>query len=383
MHGFTRSFLCCSLLQVNLAFATSAADPGALSAALGEDTFLAGGAVELLEPVSGDALLAGGTVDSNASIGGDATVAGGQVAIRATVGDDLYVAGGQVEVDALVHGNVRIAGGRVRIAPESRLEGGVAIVGGTVNAQGRYGHYLTVAGGDVTVGGEIVGDVHVYAQRLTVLPGTRIDGELSYRASNELQLPADVVIGGGVVRDETQGGPPDGSTAWGPGDAAAGVGWLWVAGLFAIGLLLAIGFARFSRQTTAVLLDRPWLGLGVGFVALVCIPAGAVMLFVTLIGIPLAVIVLLLYLAMLIAAYVVGALYLGDRGLAAARPGMPATAGLRLLALFLALLALSLLSAVPLLGSLARLAVLLLGLGGIVLALWPGSRGGNPVPGQS
>jgi hypothetical protein len=348
-------------------------DSQSVTTALGDDYFGAGAAVELREPITGDALLAGGTVESNASIGGDATMAGGQVAVRATVGDDLYVAGGRVEVDALVAGNARIAGGRVRVAPETRIEGGAAIAGGTVTIGGSFGRYLTVAGGDVTLGGEVAGDVRVYADSLTVLPGTRIGGRLSYRSSAAVTLPPDVEIQGGAVREREQASG-QAQPAWDAEDTAGRVGWLWLGGLFAVGLLLAYSFAKFSRQTTRALSDRPWLGMGVGFLALVCVPAIAAALAITLIGIPLALILVLLYLAMLIGAYVIGALYLGDRVLAAARPGAPVTAGLRLGALFLVLIALALVNSIPLLGNVVRFGVLLLGLGGMVLALWGGRR---------
>ena len=364
-----------------LAFPVLADDDESIASNLGDDYFGAGAMVELREPITGDALMAGGTVESNASIGGDATMAGGEVAVRATVGDDLYAVGGQVEVDALVAGNARLAGGRVRITPESRIDGGVAIAGGTVAADGTFGKYLTIAGGNVTLGGHINGDVRVYADELTVLPGTRIAGRLSYRTSGDVTLPDDVQIDGGVSRDGNEiAGGRHRERAWDPVRTAGRVAWLWLAGLFAVGLLLAFGLAKFSHQTTRVLSGQPWIGIGVGFLVLVCVPAIATALFVTLIGIPLALIVALIYLAMLIAAYVIGALYLGDRALARARPGAPVTAGWRLAALLVVLIGLAIVGSIPLLGSIARFAVLLLGLGGIVLALWGRSPAPPPAP---
>lgn len=346
--------------------------------AIEDDYFLAGGSVRLEQTVGGDALLAAGKVESNASIAGDASLAGGQVAVRATVGQDLYAVAGQLEVDALVQGNARLAGGRVRITPESSIAGGVAIAGGSVDAEGEFGDYLTVAGGDVTIGGIVYGDVRVYAGRLTVLPGTRIGGELRYRTRSPVQLPEDLEVGEGISRDEDR--PAAVADGWGSAGAARGAGWFWFAGLLALGLLLAYAFAGFSRRTTAALGARPWFGMVVGLAVLAGVPFLAVALAITLVGLPLALILVLVYLAMLIGAYVVGALYLGDRALEALRPGQPASAGRRLLALLLVLLLLALVGGLPLLGSLARLAVLLLGMGGIVLALWGWPRAPSPDP---
>jgi hypothetical protein len=354
--------------------AAAAREGNEARAVLGDDHFGAGAIVTLAEPVAGDALLAGGTVESNASVGGDVTAAGGQVAVRATVGDDLYAAGGRVEVDALVSGNARLAGGRVVVAPESRIDGGTSVAGGTVTLDGRFGRYLTVTGGEVTLGGNVAGDVLVYAESLAVRPGTRIGGRLAYRTAEPVTLPAGVEVLGGVAEASRRPGRDEDV-----GVVPGGIGWLWLAGLFTVGLLLAWALAAFSRRTTRALTERPWIGMAVGLLVLVCVPAVTLALFVTLIGIPLALILLLLYLAMLIAAYVVGALFLGDRVLIAARRQAPLTAGWRLLGLALVLVALALVSAIPVMGDLVRLAVLLLGLGGIVLAVLGGSAHG-PAP---
>lgn len=361
----TRSPRLLVLLLVARAAAAAGPEGGGTEALVGDDFLGAGPEVVLDRPITGDALAAGGTVASNASVGGDATLAGGQVDVGATVGDDLYAAGGQVSVDALVAGNARLAGGRVTITPESRIEGGVALAGGRVRAEGSYGRYLTVAGGDVTLGGTVAGDVRVYADTLTVLPGTRIGGRLRYRVADDVTLPPDLVVGGGAQPEA-----PDGRDAPGGyfGRAASGAGWLWLAGLAAVGLLLAYGLGRHSLAASRALATRPWTGLAVGFAVLVCVPAAAGLLFVTLVGIPLALMLLLVYLAMLIAGYVTGALYLGDRVLARLRGGAEPTPGWRLLGLVAVLVAVGWLAAIPLVGGLARLAVLLLGLGGLVLA---------------
>jgi hypothetical protein len=365
-----------------LAFAPRlpAEDASAFSAGIGDDYFAAGASVVLQDLVPGDALLAGGSIESNASIGGDASIVGGQVSVRATVGDDLYVAGGTVEVDALVNGNARIAGGRAVVAPETRVDGAAAIAGGTVDVRGRFGRYLTVAGGEVTLGGEIDGDVNIYARELRVLPGTRIGGRLVYRTAAPVDLPADLRVGGGVFAGDGTAGAEEGTPpAWDAGSAARGIGWAWLAGLFGVGLLLVLAFAGFSARTTRALTGRAWFGMGIGFLVLVSVPAAAVALVFTLIGIPLALIMMFAYLAMLVGAYVVGALYLGDLLLARTRPDAAVTPAWRLGALLVVLLALALVSALPLVGGLARFAVLLLGLGGLALAGW-GETGGVPVP---
>jgi hypothetical protein len=373
MRGSMHHCLLATLATLAASVVVAAEDGSGAVADLEGDHFAVGAAAALTEPITGDALLAGATVESNASVGGDAILAGGTVAVRATVGEDLYVAGGDVEVDALVAGDARIAAARLTIAPETHIEGSAALAGGHVEIDGSIGRYLTVAGGDVVLGGTIAGEVHVYADELTVKPGTRIGGRLVYRTSRPVTLPPDVQVQGGVApSDDADAGRVPGGEGRHDANGAGRLGWLWLAGLFAVGWLLALAFAQFSRRTTAVLTARPWQGIGIGATVLFGVPALAIALFVTIVGIPLALILLMLYLGSLIGGYVIGVLYLGDRALATARPGRAVTTPWRLGAFLAVLLALSVVGSLPVLGSLARFAVLALGMGGVVLALWPG-----------
>lgn len=344
----------------------------AFGAGAGDDYFAAGATVALNQIVAGDALLAGGRIDSDAAIGGDATLVGGQVAVRTTVGEDLYAAAGWVEVDALIGGDVRLAAGQVQLTPETSIAGSVAIAGGSVTVVGSIGGQLVVAAGEVTLGGDVAGDVRVRARALHVLKGTRIGGNLIYHTSTPVTLPADVQIGGGILPEESAG--DSGAPVQPQADRGAGFAWIWLAGLFAVGVLFAVVFARVSRRTSRALASRPWFGMLAGFLALAATPALIIALLLTLVGIPLALILLPAYVAVLLASYVIGALFLGDRMLVFLRPAGEAGNGWRAAALLVVLLVLALVGDVPLFGWVAHFAVLLLGLGGLLLVLWEGSR---------
>lgn len=366
MHDHRRRVLC-AVAAISLLLAVIR-PVLALSATAGDDYFAAGSSVGLARVVPGDALLAGARIDGDAAIGGDATLVGGQVAVRATVGEDLYVAAGWLEVDALVGGDARLAAGKVGIAPQTSIAGSVAVAGGSVTALGSIGGQLIVAAGDVTLGGDVAGDVRIRARTLHVLEGTRIGGNLIYHTSVPVTLPADVQIGGGILSDEARGA--FGAERRAQDDAGMGPGWIWLAGLFAVGVLFAVAFARVSRRTSRVLAARPWFGMLAGFLVLAATPGLIIALCLTLIGIPLALILLLAYLALLLASYVIGALFLGDRVLAFLRPAGEAGNGWRMAALLLVLVVLALVGDVPLFGGAAHFAVLLLGLGGLLLVLW-------------
>lgn len=335
---------------------------------LGEDLFAAGGTVSIRNPVNGDALLAGGTIDSKSGIAGDAAVTGGEITLGGRIGEDLYAAGGQLEIDAQVGGNARIAGGRVRTSSDARIDGGATIAGGTLRLDGTFGRYLNVAGGSVTLGGRVQGDALVRAEELTLEPGTQIEGKLTYYTPKPIALPADAMVRGGMHHVPTD--EPRKATGWLGDWRSEGLGWVWLTGLFLVGLMIALALPAFAARTSATIAANPWGSLGLGFVALVCIPAAAILLLITIVGIPLALILMMLYFVALLAGYVVGALFLAEKTLTALGRGATAGTGLRVLVFALVLVALALLAFVPVLGWLARVAVLLLGLGAIALAIF-------------
>src|SRR5207253_5267521 len=107
---------------------------------------------------------------------------------------------------------------------------------------------------------------------------------------------------------------------------------------------------------------HPWIALLAGLIALVCIPAAAILLMITIVGIPLAVLAILLYGALLIVGYVLTAVTLGDIALDRARPAGTARAGWRMGAAALAVVVLALLARIPGVGSTVVLVAIVFGL---------------------
>jgi hypothetical protein len=266
----------------------------------------------------------------------------------------------------------------VRIAPESRIEGGATVAGGNVSAAGTFGRYLTLAGGDVELSGHVRGDVHVYADEFKIGPGTRIDGRLICRTAKPVAIPPDAQIAGGLAQANGEVGGDDEGLPW--RRQGGRVGWFWLAGLALVGFLILRLFPSFSAQTTAALNRNTWLGLGLGFLVLVGVPAAVLILLLTVIGIPLAVMALLSYLAMLVAAYVLGAQHIADRLISATRPSVASRLAWRIAALVLVLLGLAFLGLVPVVGNLLRFLVLLLGLGSLALTFVRRYRPDVPAP---
>lgn len=340
-------------------------DEDAVAHVIGADRYFAGGRVELDKPSPGDAIAAGGTVSLGSDVAGDAVLAGGTVDVRARVGQDLYAAGGSLRVDAAVAESARLAGGDVSIGRAARFGGDSVVAGGKVRFDGTAASTLYLAGGTVRFDGEAAGDVVIAGREVDVGPGARIAGALLVRSPAPPRVAEGARIAGGV-RHEVVEAPrvPEGAV-----QVLGGMLFLaWVLGLLLLGLLGLALFPDLSRRAAAGVTERPLASAGLGFALLVGIPIGAILLMVTVIGIPIGLIALAVYFPLLLLGYLAGVVAAGDALLVRFWPG---TTGLRprSLAYVGALVALALLARIPWIGPWVGFAVLLLGLGSLILAV--------------
>lgn len=339
----------------------------------GSDYFGAGGMLNLTQAIEGDAFLAGGRVAIASEVRGDLVAVGGELSLGGAVGDDLYAAGGNVQLDAIVTGNVRLAGGDVTVGPATVIAGALSLTGGRVQFDGNTHEYLQASGGSVRINGEVHGDAEIRAEELVIGPDTRIGGRLVYHGPLEPELPEGAVIAGGIefhqknVRRYFEDARPH------VHDAVRSVGtFLWFVGVFVAAALFVTLFPRFATDAASAVGRKPVQSLGLGLAILVCVPFIAILLLITIIGIPLALLLGALYLLVLFLGWVTTALFVAQRGIDALRPGRTVARGWRLLALFLALVALWLLRQVPLVGGLIALVALLAGIGALVSRAWTG-----------
>ncbi len=356
------SIAACAALLAFTAFAQGGTRDAAAGGAFGSDRFTAGPTVRIAQPVTGDLFAAGASVDIEAPVTGDALAAGGNVRIAAPLGESLYAAGGQLRVDAPIARSARVAGGQVEIGPKSRIAGNLTVAGGEVELRGTVGGHVLAAAGELLIDGEIAGDVTATAGEVALGPNARIGGRLRYASREAIRRDAAAQIAGGVERMAVHGDSQRPDRRYGPRG-----GWVWTIGLMVLAALLVGGLPEFYARVTATMQTRPGVSLLAGFVALVCVPIAAVVLFVTIVGIPLALIAVGLYLALLVVGYASAGVALGDWVLKRARAAAAAELWWRVAAAMLATLAIAFFARVPYLGGAAMLAALVIGIGALLL----------------
>jgi hypothetical protein len=186
------------------------------------------------------------------------------------------------------------------------VDGDAYLMGGDLIVEGHVHGNAHVRGRRVTLAGTFDRDVRVAAEDLTIMPGTRIGGDLLYTLGRDLVLDPKVEVAGSVRR--TPPAPGAAASPFRPG--------LWAELGFYIGaLLVGVLFLKLFPAYGAGAADRIrrsfWKCLLVGFIGFCLVPMASLLFLVTVVGIPLSLMlmlsyVLLLYLSKVTAGFAVG-----------------------------------------------------------------------------
>ncbi|MEA3309673.1 MAG: polymer-forming cytoskeletal protein [Chloroflexota bacterium] len=388
---------------------------------VGAETFTLNGTVE------GDLIVAGGTIEINGIVKGDLLAVGQSVTINGEVQDDARIAGYALFLGGEIGDDLLGGGFSLETRPESRV-GGDLFFGGYQGAlAGAVDGNLNIGGGAVKLAGEIEGDVVVDVSGsepgegmppgfpfapgmpsvpsvpagLTLAKDVRIGGDLQYTANVEGDIPAGVVAGRTSFTPYT---PDEQVEEQIPPLLRVGK-WLFkqlqrLITLLLLGALMLWLAPNWTRNVADVAQERPLASFGGGVIALavfglgMMLLLGAIVLLVVLLGV-----VTLGELAGLAAAF--GGLMIGALGLSfkvvwsyVTKIIISVLVGRLILARFAAKVADNrwwpllvgvllwvLVTAIPLLGWLVGLVLVLLGLGAILLwgyDRWQGRRVAAP-----
>lgn len=317
--------------------------------------------------ITGDLVAMGERVTIRGRVDGSVVAMARTLSIEGEVGGTILTMGEQVEMrGASLGGNAYGLGRTVIVDDATRVLGNAALAADSATVRGSIGRDLLGLTKRLDLSGTVDGNLRAYAQRLELADSARVGGTLSARV--ETPDAANVAAGARIDGDrDVRQWHKEASRYVTPGYYIGEV--LQFIAAFVTGLVLMRffpGLLRVPLTTGGELLTAAAMGA----LALIAVPALAVVAIVTLIGAPLGLAALLVWGAGLYASLIVTALRLGERllGRERQRPALELLAGLLLLFVLIN---------VPLLGAVIRLIAMLLGLGVIVLWL----RGlGNRAP---
>ena len=310
------------------------------------DLFAAGNSLTVNGTVNGNVFLVGQEVIVNGTVSRGARITANSATIAGSIGEDLLLLGNSTGI----HGGATI--GRDLIATVSSLT-----LDGTV--QRRFaGNAQTV-----TLNGSVGSNVDIGVGDLTITEDASIGGDLTYRSNEMAEIAGGADIGGNVNHE--MAAEADTETGFSIGSVVPSIIGLIMTAVY--GTVLLLVFPRLTVAASNQLLENTIMSIGMGIVFLIVVPIVSVLVMITVIGIPLGLIALLLYGIALFSAQVFVGMTLGRLILSFFSDGNRRM--IQFLGLLLGLLILFGVSFIPYVGPWAPLIVVILGLGGLMLAI--------------
>ncbi len=275
---------------------------------INDNLYAAGADVNIAGATGGDLFIAGGNVIVSGSVGADLAAAGGTLNVSGDVAGDMRLAGGNIIITSYAGGELLAAGGQITLMSGSVIGKDVKIVGGSINYEGNVGGGAVIKGNKVYINGAVGKDLSVKAREITLGPKALIGGRFDYYSPKEATIESGATVRGAVNFHKIE------MPAKRP--IRAGI----IFGIFTLALLVKT--LMFITASLAVLyLARThvksiireasfnfWKEAGRGFILFVVAPVAIIISFVTLIGITLGVIALFVYLALITIAAVIAVL---------------------------------------------------------------------------
>ena len=335
------------------------------------DLYLGGRTVTTTGAVHGSVFAAGQTLSIGGTIDDGATVVGQTVTLSGSIGRGVRVGATTVNATGDIGGDLVAGCSALTVADSARVGEDLVFGAGQVYVRGEVEGGIKGAAETLVIEGRVGGDVQVKVGTLEVKPGAVIEGNLSYTANTEADIPAGAVKGTVAfterVEKEDAKEIREGLGALGPFFFLAGITWKIVAYLmaFVAGIVLILLLPGRMAGASDAIRTHTGASAGWGAIALFVTPIAAIVVCITVVGLPIGLISLalwgiLLYLSQLPVSLLIGHLILGHSKPLKGR-------GFMIGSLALGLLILTLLRAIPLIGFFVWLAIAMFGMGACVV----------------
>jgi len=306
-------FSICIPSFIALASSTKSGQSIVIAEEVNEDLYLAAGSIIVSAPVNGDLLAAGGDILVQNSIEEDVIVMGGTVKILGTIGDDLRVMGGTVNIQDVIEGDLIVAGGEVTVGKNAIINGTIKAAAGEIAIEGTVAGPCTIRADqfeftgtalnnfsakarEMTIDGSIKGLSELSAPELEIGQNAIFYSNVEYWNRNN-PVNFDAALANGAIANQN----PDMqihqsenySQYFGAGMFAFLIYRIIVAIIF-IGLLIW-AFHKFFASSSIEVSKNYFEHLGIGLLYVIGIPVLIGVLFLTVIGIPIGLIVTMAY----------------------------------------------------------------------------------------
>ncbi len=201
----------------------------------------------------------------------------------ANIGESVFVAGNIITLNNLeAHGNIFAAGNSIKIIGNCEAKG-IYAAGSDFEFDGTA-QCINVAAKNVTIKGEIDGDVNISAENVEIAEGAVITGKLDIESVNEPDI-ADSAQIGDVEFEQTEA-EDDGTSIGSRIVKKITSGLYWIVAMAAFGMLLCWLFAHHIEEAAVMIREKTGAMIVSGIIAWICIPIACILLCVSMILAP-------------------------------------------------------------------------------------------------
>jgi cytoskeletal protein CcmA (bactofilin family) len=355
-----------------------------------DDLYFAGNNIRFESQVSGDLVGACQEFVYAGHTRGNINWAARKITIAGPVDGSVRVFAQNIDINSPLGRNLIAFAQAINIGPAAEIAKDANLYAAQVIFEGKAAGRLTIDADLVSISGSIGGDLRIRANDLEIKPNTVIEGNLVYKSPIEAKIPAGAVVKGEVKWTQIEKGAQTqkyhafrpitfmifsfsilnflfsliifllalilGNTALIP---------LMYLALIASGVVILSLTKNKAIKAVAIMRARPWVSLALGLVILLLFPLATGLAILTLVGIPLAVIILFGCAILLLVGAVYVAVYVGSFicrifNIKKKEPS--------LVCLVTGMVTLATLCLIPVIGWFVVIAVMMFGLGAVVLS---------------
>jgi hypothetical protein len=362
-----------------------------------DDVFIIGNELKFDSEVLGDLFVACNEIVQAETVEGNFNNFCQSVQSLGPVGGSFRSIARYITCNASINRNLIAFGQEITIGPDVVIGRDAHLFAGVLNFQGDVKGDLKVTASQATFSGSVAGSFRFKGEKLTIGPDAVIEGSLIYETPDKADISNSARIAGDVRWTRTEPREKERNPwvtlgrifAWlishrgyflfmtvvslglfiglaipFPAGLAMVISWIMLA---VSGNILILLSKRLALRAEQNLNARLFPSLGIGFAILLLTPIVAVVLLLTIIGAPLGAVLILLFGVGSFAGGIYAALFIGRKicgllGIGDARPGY--------LCFTIGMVILVALSFVPVIGYLLSMLVIMMGLGGLTLALF-------------
>jgi cytoskeletal protein CcmA (bactofilin family) len=355
-----------------------------------DDLYLAGNSIRFESQITGDLIGACQDFVYSGQSQGGVNWAARHINIIGPVAGSVRAFAQTIEINSIIGRNLIVFAQSVNLGPSTDIARDASLFGSQVSFEGKVSGKMKIDGERIKISGIVEGDLTINALELEVSPNTVINGRLIYKSPNEAKIPAGAVIQGEIkwLRQDKEAKSEKYHAFRSITSMIMGFMLINIIASIAIFILslflgniviipliylsliasglITLGLTKNkATKCVAIMKERPWVSIGLGFVIMLIFPLAIGLTIITLIGIPIAVLILfgcgiLMFLGAIYTALYIGSLLCKLAGIKKQEPS--------LVCLLLGIFTLTSASLIPVLGILVILVTLMFGLGATVLS---------------